>query len=346
MNRTKVLLLFGGESSEHDISVASTKNVREAMNEERYEITLCFIDRQGKWWIVNEISSHVSEGAIEIFPSLGHKAFIANGQPLEFDVILPILHGANGEDGSVQGLAQLMHLPIVGCDMTSSAIGMNKFAAKQIAIADGIPVVQFEIHRADEGDVSYEEVSARLGDTLFVKPASSGSSVGVSKVRNPEEFDRALIEAHKHDALVLIERAIEGRELEVAILGNYPNTKASTVGEIKPDGDFYSYEAKYDDESMTEVVVPADVPVEVSKIIQETALRVFELFGCSGLSRVDFFLDENGQVLFNEINTFPGFTNISMYPKMWQHDSITYSELIETLIELALNRSTAPHLEK
>lgn len=338
MNRTKVLLVFGGESTEHDISVASAKNVRQALSDEAYEVTPCFINRDGRWWLAQEIVDQVPEGSFEIYPALGQKAFVTEKEALQFDVILPILHGPNGEDGSVQGLAQLLHIPIVGCDMTASAAAMNKYITKQLAIAGDIPVAKFEVHRASDEGLSFEDISSKLGSTVFVKPAGAGSSVGVSKVRNQEELDAALASAHEHDALALIEEAIDGRELEVAVLGNYPNVKTSVVGEIKPDREFYSYESKYDEGSTSEVIIPADISEEVSGAIQKYVLQIFTALGGSGMSRIDFFLAQDGRVLLNEVNTIPGFTDISMYSKLWQASGIEYTDLIDQLIELAAKK--------
>jgi D-alanine-D-alanine ligase len=339
MSRIKILMLFGGESTEHEVSVASAKNVQRALDSNKYEITLCFIDRDGRWWLADEVIDQIADNSVEIYPALGQKAFVIEGEIHTFDVILPILHGSNGEDGSVQALAQLLHIPIVGCDMTASAVAMNKYITKQVAAANDIPIVPFSVHNASDPAPSLESLAKEYGSTVFVKPAGSGSSVGVSKVVNQEELGKALQEAHKHDKLALIEQAMDVRELEVAVLGNYPDVKASVVGEIKPDREFYSYESKYDQASTSEVVIPADIPPETSDVIRDLATRIFTLIGGSGLSRIDFFLDNTtGEVFFNEVNTIPGFTDISMYSKLWQSSGIEYKDLIEQLIELALKK--------
>lgn len=336
-----VLLLFGGESSEHDISISSARNVSQAIDVETFAVEYGYIDRKGVWWHTHGMSDTLETHAKKLLPVLGEKSFIVEGtdEIIRPDVILPILHGKNGEDGSVQALAQLLHIPIVGCDMTASAVAMNKVMTKQIAEANGIKVVPFLVHDTSDPTLSYDEVATILGAALFVKPVSAGSSVGVSKVKNQEEFDAALVEAHRHDARVLIEAAIDARELEVAVLGNYPRIETSAVCEVKPDREFYSFESKYDETSVSEVVIPAVLSDNVSETLQQTAAHIFRLIGGSGLARVDFFIDNASQDIYlNEVNTIPGFTNISVYPKAWEQVGISYPELIERLIYLALEK--------
>jgi D-alanine-D-alanine ligase len=255
------------------------------------------------------------------------------------DVILPILHGKNGEDGTVQAVAQLVHIPIVGCDMTSSAVSMNKYITKQVAMANNIRVAPFTIHYTTDSMPVYYEVADKLGPTLFVKPANAGSSVGVYKVRNQEELEKAITGAHLFDDIVLIETAIDARELEIAVLGNYPAIEPSVVGEIKPQGEFYSYESKYDELSESIVVIPAEISEELSNDLRRQAVLIFHILGCSGMARVDFFVDrDTNDVYLNEVNTIPGFTDISMYPKTWEHAGVSYAQLIERLINLAVTK--------
>jgi D-alanine-D-alanine ligase len=341
MERTAVLLLFGGESSEHDVSISSVRNVYAALDDEKYEVILGYIDRGGKWWLVDRIGGDgETHGAPQLVPVLGAASFITvpDSRVVKPDVILPVLHGKNGEDGSVQGLAQLLHIPIVGCDMTASAICMDKLATKEILMTAGIHVAPYEVHHAGDPLPDFSHLSMKLGSPMFVKPTRAGSSVGVSKVYSEEELVKALDEAHKHDATVLIERGITGRELEVAVLGNPPHHKASGVGEIKPGDDFYSYDAKYAVTSTSQAIIPADLAERDTARIREIASRAYQLLGCSGLSRVDFFLADDGTVYINEINTLPGFTNISMYPKLWRQEGIPYSQLVERMISLALGQ--------
>lgn len=339
MNRKTVLLLFGGESSEHEVSISSARNVYAAIDDERFDVVLGFIDKTGKWWLVEAIGMQIStHGAPQLVPVLGGKSFITipNNRVIKPDVILPILHGKNGEDGSVQGLAQLLHVPIVGCDMTSSVLCMDKVATKEILRANGIKMVPYEKHMAGQEIPDFNKVSMRLGSPVFVKPSRAGSSVGVSKVYTEEEFAAALELAHQHDTIALIEAGIAGREIEVAVLGNPPYHQASVAGEIDPEGDFYSYDSKYASSSQSKVIVPADITPQQLQRVREWALKSYELLGCSGLSRVDFFLEPDGTIYLNELNTLPGFTNISMYSKLWRHDGVSYSQLIEHFISLAL----------
>jgi len=336
-----VLLLFGGESSEHEVSLASAKNVSDVIDATKFDVVYGYIDKKGEWWLVDGVSETKPDAARRLQPVLGGASFTAEGieKAIVPDVILPVLHGRNGEDGSVQALAQLMHIPIVGCDMTAGAAAMNKYLTKAVAIANNIKVVPFGLHFVSDPALDFNAVKENLGDTLFVKPVNAGSSVGVHKVTSQQELDAALADAHTHDSVVLIERAINGRELEVAVLGNYPKIDVSVVGEVMPEGEFYSYESKYDESSTSEVKIPAQIDAQQTDTIRLQAAQIFHLLGGSGLSRVDFFLDkDDGQIYLNEINTFPGFTNISMYPKLWAHSDVTYARLIEKLIELALEQ--------
>lgn len=343
MNRTQVMLLFGGESSEHDVSISSARNVHAAIDKNKFDVTLVYIDRHGKWRLMKSIEDHEThEGAPQLAPLLGTGKFVTipDGRPVAADVLLPILHGRNGEDGTVQGLAQLLHIPIVGCDVTASAIGMDKVAAKEIALSNGIKIVPYAVHRLGEELPDFDKLSITLGAPVFVKPARAGSSVGVSKVHNEAEFAEALANAHEHDRTVLIEQAVTARELEIAVLGTPPHHRVSGVGEIVPGAEFYSYDDKYAGDSRAEIKLPADIAEADKEQLQAMAGAIYRMLGCSGLSRVDFFMDADGTLYFNEINTLPGFTNISMYPKLWESEGISYSQLIEMLIDDALQNGT------
>ena len=342
MNRTKILLLFGGESSEHDVSVASARNVNAAVDPEKFDVHLCRIDHTGRWWLVDEVEAEVTAESQELLPVLGGAMLkkAEGGEGIPVDVILPILHGRNGEDGTVQGLAQLLHVPIVGCDVTASGIAMNKLACKQILQANGLPVIPYLAHREYESTPSFAEVTERLGDTLFVKPARAGSSVGVHKVRNEAEFTAALADAHRYDPIVLIEQAVTGQELEVAILGTPPNHRVSGIGEVIPGEDFYTYEDKYSADSQAQVHVEAAIDSATKNDVRQMASTAYEVLDCRGLARIDFVLDESRKPWVLEVNTLPGFTNISMYPKLWENEGISYAELVETLIEDALQNGT------
>lgn len=341
MDRPTVLLLFGGESPEHEVSISSARNVYAAIDNAKFNLALGYIDRHGKWWLLDRLGEDVTpHGAPQLAPVLGSGSFVTfpSSRVIKPDVILPILHGHNGEDGSVQGLAQLLHIPIVGCDMTASAICMDKVATKEILRANNIEVVPYKVHHKGQTVPDFGKLSTTLGSPLFVKPARAGSSVGVSKVYSEDELVAALDEAYKYSDTALIERGVSGREIEVAVLGNPPYHKASVAGEIRPEGDFYSYDSKYAPGSQSEIIIPAQLEPSTMRRIRDIAERSYELLGCKGLTRVDFFLLDDDTIYLNELNTLPGFTNISMYAKLWREEGMSYSELVERLINLALGR--------
>ena len=342
MNRVNVLMLFGGESSEHEVSIASARNVYDAIDTEKYKTYLVFIDKTGRWYVVDsfeDIDDNTKMSPVAPVFGSNHFSIIGKGDTINPDVIFPILHGINGEDGSVQAVAQLLHTPVVGCDMTSSAICMDKVFSKQLLEQNGIKTVPYVVHMSGEDLFDFDDLVSKLGNKLFVKPANGGSSVGVSKVENKEDFEDAVKKAHVFDDKVLIERALEARELEVSVLGSGSEIKASGAGEIIPDRDFYDYDSKYDPKSKTLADIPAKLSEEVSKNIAPIAIKVYKTLGCSGLARVDFFLTKEDELFVNEINTIPGFTDISMYPKLWQQEGLSYRELIDELIRDALAKA-------
>jgi D-alanine-D-alanine ligase len=341
MQRKTVLLLFGGESSEHDVSISSARNVFSAMDENNYEVILSYIDRNGRWYTLDSFDELDDiRDLVRIIPSLGTQSFIMlpSMEQLKVDVIFPVLHGQNGEDGTVQGLARLLHIPIVGSDIDASVIAIDKDLTKRIVSQKDIPTVPYEVHIGGDPLPNFGKLTIKLGNPLFVKPAHLGSSVGVRKVFDQLSLMDALESAHGYDDKVLIEQAIVGRELEIAVLGNVPTFQMSGVGEIQPDGEFYTFESKYDEASKTKVIIPADLPDEIVTQLQDMASTAFRAIEGRGLARIDFFLSDSGQLYLNEINTLPGFTNISMYPKLWQHQGMKYNKLIDTLIELALHK--------
>jgi D-alanine-D-alanine ligase len=352
MHRTSILLLFGGESSEHDVSISSARNIYAALDNTKFDVILGYIDRSGKWWLLDRFSNDINtHGAPQLAPVLGSGSFVSfpSSKIVKPDVIFPVLHGKNGEDGSVQAIAELLHVPIVGCDMTASAVCMDKLITKEILEFHGIPVVPYIVHRQGAPAPDFSHLSMQLGIPVFVKPARSGSSVGVSKVYNEEGLERALEDAHKHDAVALIERGIAGRELEIAVLGNPPDHTLSSVGEVIVNDDFYSFETKYGSQSKTQLAIPANVEKQTETRITTLAKEAYETLGCKGLARVDFFLADDGTLYLNELNTFPGFTNISMYPKLWKHAGVSYSQLVEQLIDVArrdAKRSSVSSLEQ
>jgi D-alanine-D-alanine ligase len=306
-NKLKVGVLSGGKSAEHDISLVSAKNVFGALDKSKYQVTLLKIPRDGKF----------------NFESLK-----------KFDVIFPVLHGPFGEDGSMQGLLKLSGIPFVGPSVLGSALGMDKDVMKRLLRDAGISIGKFVTARYGE-KLDFNKIKKELGLPLFIKPANMGSSVGISKVADEKTFKKAVTEAFGFDSKIVIEENILGREIECAILGN-ANPMASTLGEIVPKGEFYSYAAKYVDDSKT--IVDVKLPSDIRKKIQNLAIEVFKTLECEGMSRVDFFLTKSGKILVNEINTIPGFTGISMYPKLWEATGIPQPKLLDRLIELALER--------
>ena len=335
-----VLLLFGGESSEHEVSIASAKNVVQAIASSKYATQYVYIDKQGTWWLVGEVSGDIGPDAQRIVLDLDAKTITAGDLLLTPDVVFPCLHGKNGEDGVIQRLVQTLGVAIVGCGVTASEVCIDKVASKRIAEANGIAIVPYAVYEKGQPEPTYDALALQLSASLFVKPSRAGSSVGAHKVGNQQELADALADALSHDDVVLIEASVDPRELEVAVLGVGDGAKASPVGEIIPEGEFYSYESKYDPASTSSAVIPADISGELSDSIREKALVVYRALGCEGLSRVDFFVDKNsGELYFNEINTMPGFTNISMYPKLWEQVGVSNEQLMDELLTIALTRN-------
>ena len=341
MKRLNVLMIYGGESSEHEVSLASAKNVVAAVDKQKFNLLLCYIDTSGRWWLHDEWHDDPDgHRDVQLVAAPGAKSMltIPGSKVLNIDVMYPILHGKMGEDGTIQGLARMLHIPMVGCGVESSALCMNKDAAKRLLEAEGIPVVPWIILRKgfDAKTASKEAKKLSATGPWFVKPARAGSSVGVSKVVDIKELHAAILAALEHDDSALVEVAVSGRELEVAVLGNVPTHKASGVGEILPGNDFYDYSDKYDSSSESKVVLDAKLPKALTKVIQQYALEAYTALGCAGMSRVDFLLSDDLVPYLNEVNTLPGFTDISMYPKLWSEKNISQTELIDRLIRLSL----------
>ena len=336
--KSSLMLLFGGVSSEHEVSKMSAKNVYAAIDDSKYDVTLVYIDLQGKWWLVNDIEGH-HIGRPQIVPVLGQGQFltIPHEKMIKPDVLLPVIHGGDGEDGKIASLGAMMHIPVVGCDAISSAICWDKYLTKSVLAHNDIPIAPYVLRRKGE-EISYQTVIDTVGEPFFVKPTRAGSSVGVSKVHNASEYRDAVQEAFRHSDAVLIEKQLSGRELEVAVLGNPPHHKTSSVGEIVPGEEFYSYDDKYHAASGAQVIPDADIDDGLRQTIRDIAHKSYSALGCRGLARVDFLLDENDQPYVNEVNTFPGFTNISQYPKLWHEQGIKYGELVDRLISLALEK--------
>jgi len=308
MKKIRLGVLFGGKSAEHEVSISSARNIIKALDADKYKITPIKINKNGKF-------------DLEILRNV--------------DVVFPVLHGPFGEDGSVQGLLKVAGVPYVGAGVLGSAVGMDKEIMKRLFRGAGLPIGKFVVKRPGE-KISFQELKEALKLPMFIKPANMGSSVGVSKVRTESEFQRAVKEAFKFDNKIIIEEFIKGREMECAVLGN-DRPKASKVGEIIANQEFYSYNAKYIDDGY-QIEIPAKIDKKTSQQIRELAVKVFQVLNCEGMGRVDFFVTKAGKVFVNEINTIPGFTNISMYPKLWEASSLPQAKLLDRLIELAIER--------
>ena len=350
MEKIKVGVIFGGQSTEHDVSVVSGSSVIKNLNKEKYEIYPIYISKKGEWF---HYMKPVQD--IEIF-EIGEQPKEIEKISNEFeilkkqDIIFPVLHGLYGEDGTIQGLLELLKVPYVGCKVLASGICMDKVYAKMIFEKAHINQAKTVVINAKNGYTYVDEelnnistnlegicdiVNKKLKYPVFVKPANSGSSVGVSKAENNEELKNSIQEAVKYDTEILIEQGINGKEIECAVLG-IDNVEASCVGQILSADEFYDYDSKYKN-AESKTIIPADVSKEISEKIRETAIKVFKAVKGSGLARVDFFVDkETNEIYLNEINTMPGFTNISMYPKLWENCGLTYSELLDRLIEQEL----------
>ena len=356
MAKLRVGIVFGGKSAEHEVSLQSAKNIVEAIDKTRFEVVLLGIDKQGQWHISDaqnyllnahdpaHIALRPSDITLAHIPGKAHQQMInaASGQPLDaIDVIFPIVHGTLGEDGSLQGMLRMANLPFVGSDVLGSAACMDKDVTKRLLRDAGLSIAPFvTLTRRTRDSFSFDEIKAKLGLPLFVKPANQGSSVGVSKVNSAEQYQQAVALAFEFDHKVVVEQGIQGREIECAVLGN-DDPQASTCGEIVLNSEFYAYDTKYIDDNGAKVVVPAAISADVNDKIRHVAIEAYQTLGCSGMARVDVFLTENNDVVINEINTLPGFTNISMYPKLWQASGLDYTSLITRLIELALERHEA-----
>ena len=348
------LIIFGGVSSEHMISLVSASNVIANIPKEKYSVYMLGITLGGEWYLYEgeadclHNDKWLESGKITkavISPDRADHGIIVfrDGQveKIGIDVCFPVLHGANGEDGTVQGLLELSGIPYVGCGVLASSCCMDKAVTNTIADAAGIPQAKWlSIGRnafSENAQAFIEKVKVYLGYPVFVKPANAGSSVGISKATDDESLMRAMEVAFKEDSKAVLEEFIDGYEVECAVLGNY-GAKAMSVGQIKPANEFYDFEAKYENAS-SELYIPAHITDEQINAVKELAVKAYKALGCAGLSRVDFFVTKDkGEVMLNEINTIPGFTSISMYPKLCEHSGIAYGELIDRLFELATER--------
>lgn len=349
--KPRVVVIFGGRSAEHEISVVSAHSLLAALDRDRYEILTIGIDKGGRWHMLTELPGREpgqlpavsgEEGhGVALSRDPGESSLVAeDGTRQEIDVVFPLLHGPYGEDGTIQGMLELAGIPYVGAGVLGSAVGMDKAVQKVLFEAAGLPVVPHEVVHEREWEEDHEAVEARaegLGLPVFVKPATLGSSVGITKVKRLDDLPGAIEEALSYARKALVEKSMEGaREIECAVLGN-DDPVASVPGEIVPGGEFYDYSAKYLDVD-TELIVPAEVPPAVTETVQRMAVAAFQAIDATGMARVDFFYREPDEIIVNEINTIPGFTHVSMYPKMWEASGLPYPELVDRLIELAIER--------
>src|SRR6266446_3376517 len=360
MKKLRVAVLYGGRSGEHEVSLQSAASVINYLDRDRFEIVPVAIDKQGRWHL-NDISLLEGKKSLPVFKDAPKVVLAPNpadtstgsaliqlggGQEKGIDVVFPILHGPLCEDGTIQGLLELADVPYVGCGVLASAVAMDKEVAKRLARDAGLPIVPYVSLKHErwkkEKQQSAEQIQKELGYPVFVKPANLGSSVGVHKVKEAGGLNTALENAFEYDTKVLVEVAVDAREIEVSVLEN-PDSGVdplvSIPGEINPTHEFYSYEAKYLDENGATLIIPAKLEAEQTKRVQDIAKKAFLMIECEGMARVDLLLNRtSGKLFFNELNTIPGFTSISMYPKLWEASGIPYTELLSRLVDLATSR--------
>ena len=355
--KTCVGILFGGRSGEHDVSIQSAASVIRALDPAKYEIVPIGITREGHWRVGSGAATSLSQilkSGVSVIPSAdptgskllpGAALNAATNSPPSIDVVFPVLHGTFGEDGTVQGLLELANIPYVGAGVLASAVGMDKDVMKRLFRDEGLPVLPWQLILRADWETNPGAVRKRVEENLcyplFVKPVNLGSSVGISKVHHRRELTTAMDLAALYDRKILVEKGIDAREIECSVLGN-DSPQASVPGEVIPVNEFYDYEAKYLKEG-SELVIPAPLTTRQQNLVREVSIRAFKTLDCAGMGRVDFLVNrKTGKVFLNELNTIPGFTSISMYPKMWEATGIPYPELLNRLIELALER----HREK
>ncbi len=344
-------MLFGGESTEYEISLRSATSIIENLDKEKYDLVLVGITRDGKWklyegdiekitnntWYSDDLKN-ISINLSDLDSSL--IIYDEKSEKIHIDCVFIALHGANGEDGSVQGMLKLAHIPYVGPNMLTSCIGMDKAYTKIVLKNEGIDQADWiTLNEYDRGEIIKKIIDAeeKLGYPMFVKPSNLGSSVGIGKAKNRDELIAAIDNAFKYDRRIIIEEFLSGREVECAVMGKYGVVRASCIGEIKAGSEFYDYDAKYSSESKSELIIPAKFKNGVEEKIKEIAKKVFIALDGKGHSRIDFFVnEEENTIKINEINTLPGFTSISMYPKLFMHEGFTYSEILDRLIEIGM----------
>ncbi|MBR6529446.1 MAG: D-alanine--D-alanine ligase [Firmicutes bacterium] len=354
IDKKRIMVVFGGASSEHEVSRKSAFSILKNLNKDKYDVVTVGITKAGHWLLTEACYDDIKSGEWENHPSnktvtlnvdMGKSQLIFldgdNYHTEDIDCLWPVLHGKNGEDGTIQGLCELAGVKFVGPDTCSSALCMDKAYTKIVVNSRGINQAKYLAMITSDFHGDEENCLNRIDEyfdtyPLFVKPARAGSSVGITKVNEKAELLNAIEIAFCEDSKIVVEEGIFGKEVEISVLGN-EHPKASCVGEIIPEASWYDYEAKYNS-TVSRTIIPADLEESVVKEIQETAVEIYKLLGCSGLSRVDFFVTEDNRVVFNEVNTLPGFTEISMYPKLWEASGLPYTELLDEILECAFNR--------
>ena len=343
MVRQRVAVIFGGRSGEHEVSIVSARSVMQALDPARWDVVPFGVTRTGAWLTPEQTLQALTAG---------HTAFKGGGASLlsstaaldalaSCDVAFPLVHGTYGEDGTMQGFLEMADLPYAGCGVAASAIGMDKALMKALFREAGIPMARYAVLRSWEAAANEDQargyVESTIGYPCYVKPANGGSSVGITRVRSREDLSGAFAAAFAYDDKAVIEEEVRGREIECSVLGN-ERPEASILGEIVPDRDFYDYESKYSSASATQLHIPAPLPDELAARVRELAVRMYAVMGCEGYARVDFFVTAEGDAIANEINTIPGFTSISMYPKLWEASGLGYRDLLSRILELGLER--------
>lgn len=344
MDKIRVGIVYGGRSVEHDISRISATNIVSNIDENLFDVTLIGISKSGDWFLCGDITSPIIEGTpLNLSLSASLTVLFTDQDQVILDVIFPVLHGTDGEDGSIQGLLQTMNLPYVGSGVLGSAVAMDKLLSKRVLENAGIPVAKFMDFGHDQRhEIHFQEIASQLGLPFMMKPTNLGSSVGVAKIKSIDGFEAAVDETFQYDNHILFEEYVVGREMECGVLGN-ANPIASAPGEIilSPEYEFYSFEAKYENPDAVSIVLPAEVDERTREAIKLNSIAAFKVLGCKDFARIDLFVLSDGSVRINEINTIPGFTNISMYPKLMGLEGYDYPDLITTLIKQAIDRTEA-----
>lgn len=333
IRKPHVLLIYGGESNEHEISILSARNVQRALHESGHHVSLAYITRQGEWQLVDTVRDSPIGNALLPLLGMGSLLVLDTNEYLSPGVIFPVLHGKNGEDGTVQSVAHLLHIPIVGPSILGAAVTMNKDLTKRLLRDAGILTARWLTWSTQQPQPEYKDVVSDLGVPFFVKPVDAGSSVGVTKVHNQSEYSFALESAALHSNQVIIEEFIDGRELEVSVIGD---SQVSDVGEIIPGEEFYSYRDKYDDNSTAQVNVTPKLNKKTKAAVCDISRRAYQATYGTGMARVDFLVKSDGTAYVSEINGIPGFTNISMFPKLWEAEGMSQQELVKQLVQDAL----------